>query len=385
MVDINRIIYLLSRDRKGVLSFAEKVELNKWLMEPRNRRLYYKLHNKHTEDAMLKLLQSYHVESELKKVHQTIAKQQPAKRMKNSYWRFSAIAASFLLFMAAAYYLYESQSKQNQEQIVPGKDVATLILEDGTRIALDTIGDALSNLHHIRISTDSNHRPIYEFLGDEAAAIGSHIIETPRGGQYTILLPDSSKVWLNAESSLEYPVDFLSNRAVKLTGEAYFDIYPQETQEGLDRFTVELPDHKLEVLGTQFNVNSYSERPFTETTLVKGRVNILSERKQQELRSGEQAIVKRGEAEIIVQEVDTRAFSDWKDGHFYFDDAPIQHIMDKVSKWYDVDVEYVGETTNEGFGGEISRFDNLEELLSLLEMTEKVQFKIEGRRVIVMP
>lgn len=385
MMDVNRIIYLLSRDRKGELNLEEKAELNRWLAEPKNRRLYHGLQDKHDENAALKLLQSYNVESELKKVHQVIAKQQPTVRVKNNYRRFSTIAASLLIFIVAAYYIYISQMQEDNEQIPPGRDVATLILEDGTRIVLDTIGETLSSLHHIRISTDSNQRPVYEFLGNETSLSGSHIIQTPRGGQYTILLPDGSKVWLNAESSLEYSMDFLSNRAVKLTGEAYFDINTMETQEGVARFTVELSDHKLEVLGTQFNVNSYSERPFTETTLVEGRVNILSEQKQMELRPGEQAIVKRGKAEILVQKVDTREFSDWKEGHFYFDNTPIQHIMDKVSKWYNVDVEYVGEITKEGFGGEVSRFDNLEELLSLLEMTEKVHFKIEGRRVIVMP
>lgn len=385
MMDLNRIIYLLSQDRKGELNLQEKAELNQWLVEPKNRRLYHKLRDKQDEDAALTLLQSYNVESELKKVHRTIAKPNATVRMKSNYWRFSAIAASLLIFVAAAYYIYVSQTPKNKEQIVPGSDMATLILENGTKIALDTIGDVLSNLHHIRISTDANQRPVYEFLGNETAMSGSHIIQTPRGGEYRVLLPDGSKVWLNAESSLEYPMDFLTNRAVKLTGEAYFDVNTMETQKGFAPFTVELPDHKLEVLGTQFNVNSYSERPFTETTLVEGRVNILSKQKQTELRPGEQAIVKRGETEILVHKVDTREFSDWKDGHFYFDDAPIQHIMNKVSKWYDVDVEYVGDITNEGFGGEVSRFDNLEELLSLLEMTEKVHFKIEGRRVIVMP
>ncbi|MCL7986405.1 DUF4974 domain-containing protein [Sphingobacterium sp. lm-10] len=383
-----RIIELLRKERTGVLDAHEKRELTDWLSIPKNTTLYHKLKDIQSEKEALDQLAAYETETQLTQILDILSQEKFVRKPKRNWFKVAAWSAACL---AAAMMIISQFSKPDEQVnslIAPGTDKAILTLEDGSIVPLSDLATGVDTSNgYMRVYEDSEGRPVYEYTGSDHDKQGWHTITTPKGGQYTVKLPDGSTIWLNAASKLSYPLNFLADRKVKLEGEGYFDVkkLPQ-TDKTLAHFTVELPGHSVQVLGTQFNINAYQENAQIETTLIAGKVQISAEGSTRVLRPGQQARVSSsGLGDILIQEVDTRSFSDWKDGYFYFDDIQIQDIMKKIAKWYDIEVIYSGTIPKEKFGGEISRFENLQELLDLLEMTEKIHFKVEGRRVTVMP
>lgn len=383
-----RIIELLHKERTGALNAQEQQELTNWLSTSKNATLYQQLKDSASEKEALDRLQAYDTETELAQILGRLAPQQQNKKTNRNWFKVAALSAACL---AAAFLLIFPFFKKTEEVkniIIAGTDKAVLTLEDGTIVPLSnfktTVNDSSGTM---RVYADSEGRPVYEYTGTDNNSSGWHTITTPKGGQYTVKLPDGSTIWLNAASKLSYPLNFLADRKVKLEGEGYFDVQKMSVNQAtLAPFTVELSGHQVHVLGTQFNINAYKENAQTQTTLIEGSVQISAQGSTSMLRPGQQAIVSSsGPGVIRIQEVDTRSFADWKEGYFYFDEISIQDIMKKIAKWYDIEVAYAGTIPTEKFGGEISRFENLQELLDLLEMTEKVHFKVEGRRVTVMP
>lgn len=204
-------------------------------------------------------------------------------------------------------------------------------------------------------------------------------ISTPRGGQYQLQLPDGSKVWLNAQSSLRFPARFIGNeRLVTLTGEGYFEVAKDKAHP----FKISINNMQVEVLGTHFNVMGYNDEPATTTTLLEGSVKIIKGGSVQKIVPGEQAIVKDG---IRVAKVNAEEAIEWKNGNFNFSHEKLGSIMRRISRWYDVDIAYSQRTTGATFVGTIPRSTNITEVLKYLELTGLVHFKIEERRVTVMP
>lgn len=384
----DRIIYLLQADRLNKLTIDEREELNEWLMEPKNQALYQKIDTKAKSSSILEELLSYDTEDNFKKVLKEIEQNEPTK--KYPYFKpILSYAASIALLVSLSFYFFNKKSKSDPslevEVIKPGGNYATLTLENGSTIELDTAHGIISDLYGIEISKDESGMVVYTVNNRESETPHStHKISTPRGGQYTIILPDSSKVWLNSESSIEYPLHFASSREVKLSGEAYFDVTKRYAEDNSRLpFKIELANQSIEVLGTQLNVNAYNDNEIIKTTLLTGQVKVNSNNESVLLKPGEQAVLQKSNSNLSVKQVNTKEHCDWKEGYFYFENETIHQIMDKVSRWYDIEVEYKGPITDEGFGGEISRFENIQELLNVLEMTGKIKFQIEGRRVIV--
>ncbi len=383
-----RIIELLHKERTGALNAQEQQELTNWLSTSKNATLYQQLKNSASEKEALNKLQAYDTETELAQILGRITTQQRNKKTNRNWFKVAALSAACLAAALILISLLFKPAKEVSAVIAAGTDKAVLTLEDGTIVPLS---DFETKVNHssgtMRVYADAEGRPVYEYTGTDNNSAGWHTITTPKGGQYTVKLPDGSTIWLNAASKLSYPLNFLADRKVKLEGEGYFDVQKMSVNRGtLAPFTVELSGHQVQVLGTQFNINAYKENAQTQTTLIEGKVQITAQAGTSMLRPGQQAMVSSsGSGAIHVQEVDTRSFADWKEGYFYFDEISIQDIMKKIAKWYDIEVAYAGTIPTEKFGGEISRFENLQELLDLLEMTEKVHFKVEGRRVTVMP
>ncbi|HEY1201824.1 MAG TPA: FecR domain-containing protein, partial [Niastella sp.] len=207
-----------------------------------------------------------------------------------------------------------------------------------------------------------------------------NVLETPKGGQYQIALPDGTKVWLNASTRLYFPTVFKpGERKVKLSGEAYFEV----KHDASNPFIVETATGGLlRVLGTSFNVSAYQEDVHETTTLLTGSLQVTRNQSQVLLKPGQQATVSTQKIED-VQEVETSYAVAWKEGYFMFNREPIKAIMAKVARWYDVDVVYDGPVTETRFWGTVSRFSQVSDVLKMLEATNRVHFTIEGRKIYV--
>jgi ferric-dicitrate binding protein FerR (iron transport regulator) len=200
-----------------------------------------------------------------------------------------------------------------------------------------------------------------------------------------VKLPDGTKVWLNAASSIRFlPAFSAKERSVEVTGEAYFEVEKDSKRP----FKVKTALQEVQVLGTSFNINSYTDEPRTTTTLLDGsvRVALLNSNDGTLLKPGQQARVDHaGNNAISIATVDPQQFVDWKDGYFKFSRDNIQSIMRKIARWYDVDIAYSGEVTKEGFVGAIKRSEDISEVLQTLKLTGIIHFKIEGKTVTVLP
>ena len=195
------------------------------------------------------------------------------------------------------------------------------------------------------------------------------------------MLPDGTKVWLDAGSSISYPVAFTGNsRRVRLTGQGYFEVAKNKEKP----FYVEVNRSEVKVLGTHFNISAYEEDPENTTTLLEGSVQISKNGKAALLQPGQQASIAAGSDHIVVSEANIDDVMAWKNGYFIFNDDDIRGIMRKVSRWYDVDVDYRGDFAGRHFGGTFYRSKGINELLNHLERIGKLHFKVAGRRVTVM-
>ena len=269
----------------------------------------------------------------------------------------------------------------------PGGHRAILTLADGKTITLNEAADGeLVRAVGMVIRKTGNGQLVYEVAGDNVnVEAGTYnTISTPNGGTYQVILPDGTKVWLNAASTLRFPTSFVSlkERKIELSGEAYFEVI----KDAKHPFRVLTAKQEVQVLGTHFNISSYVDEPTVKTTLFEGSVKVNNLQKTGAanviLKPGQQSIISEGEIRIAKADMDEVLA--WKNGVFVFNDEPLESIMKKVSRWYDVDVEYQGVDKNKLFGGSVSRFDNVSKVLRQLELTGGVHFKVEEGRIIAM-
>jgi len=304
------------------------------------------------------------------------------------------IAASVLLIAGVGYLTYKNKANDQftvaqQYDLPAGTNKATLTLSDGRVVALNnTIVGKVATEAGMEITRATDGTLVYKMVNTKHGSAGFNTISTPAGGQYTVVLPDGSKVWLNAGSSLKYPTTFAKNgRNVTLTGEGYFEVAHVDGIKGRLPFTVSVVKgnsqiEQLEVLGTHFNINAYADEPYVKSTLLQGSVKIaINDGKTTLLKPGQQA--RLSNQTIQVEPADTDMDVAWKNGEFVFRED-LHSAMRKVARWYDVEVVY-DETApkNLTLGGWMSRGTNISEVLNHIQLTGKVHFKLEGRRVIV--
>ncbi|WP_129714064.1 FecR family protein [Pedobacter sp. SYP-B3415] len=303
--------------------------------------------------------------------------------------------AAILILSAGIFYFNRPKTEKTQVEatmavhkpkpIVPGGNKAVLTLADGTVIPLDQQSDGLlANEQSLSVSKRSGQLTYLTDASSATEKTAYHTISTPKGGQFQVNLPDGTRVWLNAGSSIRFPLDFAKGRRVELQGEAYFEVASMRKAGKKIPFTVSSNGQQIDVLGTHFNVNAYHDEPFTRTTLLEGSVRIKKAGTEEHvmLRPGQQALVNE---DIRVSQADTEKAIAWQRGYFSFDNESVESIMRTVSRWYDVDVVINDQIRNRRFGGTLSRFGQISTLLGLMEKTGVIHFKIEGRRVIVMP
>lgn len=294
------------------------------------------------------------------------------------------IAASVLclITIGVSLYFYSSQPNTPNENpylvdITPGYDQAKVITDEGKVIYLDSV----SITKGLERKLDKSGKFYFKYLlANKTSDHKLHTITTPKGGQLTLELPDGSRLWMNAESTIKFSNGFINEcREVIAEGEVYFDVKELYKQGKKVPFKVITKDQQIEVLGTAFNVNSY--RPQIITTLVKGKVKIIDKAKHEiTLKPNQQAILTN---DFYVNDVDPSFAIAWKDGDFAYYKANIEEIMLDISRWYNVDIEYKGNFDNDIFTGTISRFENIDKLLNTLELTGSFNLKREGRKIIV--
>lgn len=304
--------------------------------------------------------------------------------------RLSVAAAVTSLLFVSVFYFFQSKNntasvankdKVKHTDIAPGQNGAILRLADGSSIVLDSAHDGILSQQGNAVAMKDGAQLSYVKDGSGKAATGYNTIETPRGRQFQLTLEDGTKVWLNAASSIRFPVVFNGNeRPVDITGEVYFEVAKNKEKP----FIVRHGDMQVQVLGTHFNVNAYNDESTINTTLIEGSVRISKAKTAGMLKPGQQAQVSGAGSLRIKEHADVEEVLSWKNGRIAFTNAGLESIMRQVSKWYDVDVEYAGPVPNRTFTADISRNTNLSEFLKVLELSN-IHFRIDGRKLIVLP
>ncbi|HWW41613.1 FecR family protein [Pedobacter sp.] len=318
----------------------------------------------------------------------------PKSGRKMKLWYKIAATAAVLLMIGAGYFYMWRQATENKDQIYvrndikPGGNRAVITLGNGKTIDLNKTGTGILSQEAGLLITKAADGQVICKLDPHAAKESSLMtITTPRGGAYMLELPDGTKVWLNAASSLQYlPVRAkAAERRVTLQGEAYFEVAKDKTKP----FFVETAHQVIKVLGTHFNVSAYEDDPSTRTTLFEGSVWVHESRHGVKF-AGNQAVLVPGQQSLWtsnglkVQLADLKEALAWKNGYFIFNEETLGSIMQKVSRWYNIDVVFKDDLEKTSFIGVISRSKNLASVLQLLQETGNVHFKMEGRSVIVM-
>lgn len=270
------------------------------------------------------------------------------------------------------------QAKKLSTDVAPGGNRAYLTLENGKKIALNEEKNGiLASESGTIISKVADGQLNYSGAGKLTKDFNT--IETPRGGKYQVVLPDGSRVWLNAATKLRYPISFVSakNRIVELTGEAYFEI----AKDSGHPFIVKSRNQEVKVLGTHFNINNYNDEVLSKTTLLEGSISIKNNKKQQILKPGQQAVV-NANVIYVRDDLDAQLSIAWKNGLFKFDDTNLRTVMKQIERWYNVDVSYEGNIPDLKFNGGTFMNKNLSEVLKVLELNG-LNFRIEGNKIIV--
>lgn len=313
-------------------------------------------------------------------------------------WPRIAAAASILIFLCTGFYflIHKRSVKQTTRtanyDVAPG-DNRAILTTNGKRIVLDeTKSGLIVNHGNLAITKASDGLVVYRSTsaGNRAGSVMLYdTLTIPRGGQHQLLLADGTKIWLDADTKFRYPEQFTGKeRLVELiSGEAYFEVVHNSAKP----FRVKVKNQVIEDLGTHFNINAYDDESAIRTTLVEGSIRLklnmpssVSGKKDVVLEPGQQAIVGSGMSTLTLKAVDTEEALAWKNGYFRFNNEKIQSVMRKLSRWYDIDVQFAGKTSDEGYYGHISRYKNISEVLKMLEQTKGIHFKIEGRRVTVL-
>lgn len=321
-------------------------------------------------------------------------------------WMYAAAVIVVLLTAGTGYYFFsipdtkvqeisQKTPPAKQQDLAPGRNGAMLILDDGTTISLDSADNGVLALQGNTRVMNKDGYVSYEKTGASKNEVLYNTISTPRGRQFSLILSDGSKVWLNAASSIRYPANFDGDeRKVVISGEVYMEIAVGFRKNQLGEkekipFIVQFNaasgnKGEIQVLGTHFNVNTYGDDRDVKTTLLEGSIRMSLNNQEVMINPGQQASVDKKGRLKLYNDIDMDAVMAWKNGYFSFNNTDMYALMNEIGRWYDVDVEYAGAVPERKFGGEIARNSNASQVLKIMEESN-VRFRIEEKKIIVLP
>jgi len=306
--------------------------------------------------------------------------------------RLYKVAVVFISIVSIVFVLQHINSNnmiaENSVKIEPGKAKATIVLSDGSRHYLDEENpQELKERGTVILNSgnklDYKTEPTSDFLHAKRLQSRYNTIKIPRGGEFFLSLSDGTKVWCNSETTITYPLQFgEKERKVKLIGEAYFEVEHNPDKP----FKVEIEGQVIEVLGTSFNVKAYADESKTSTTLVNGSVRIELDKELENvvITPGFQCEVNRMNKSYTVSHVDVRSVTAWKEGYYMFDDATLEEMMLTLSRWYDFTFNFKNDHVRQlRFSGKLKRTDRFEDILTIIENTNEMKFKVKEKNVII--
>lgn len=379
-----RLGRLILHYMQGLLNEDEKQELERWRSASEEHEILFRqwLSANHWKQCMARFVKN---EKDTRAEWYVIRRRTFGKRDGRRFiYSWQGVAAIVLLVLFLGIPFYKMQYTPSgvvlpaSDTIVPGISCAVLELADGRRI------DLREGVVQSRLQGEK-----WEILKDslkyQAAVAGMkeeyHTLRVPRGGEYTLLLADGTKVFLNAASCLKYPVSFCGNmRRVKLEGEAFFEVAPNREKP----FVVEVGQLQVKVLGTSFGVRSYEEDREIRTTLLSGKVNVLAGNESYSLTPSQQAVYDKSTGSVNVKIVDTELFTAWKNGQLIFDNCHLEDILRDLSRWYSFEVFYLNSHVKEiPFSLNIRKHEEFVQVLELLQNTGKIKCEIKKNTVII--
>lgn len=382
--DIEQKIFLLKAALSGELSAKEQEELEEWLNASEgNRKIYEQICNRQRIAEKLGFYQQGDMEADWKEVHRQIS----GGSRRRVYLRWISYAAVFAGIILIAFIYTSRQTTEipgslvlNTDSIRPGSRQAYIELVNGERIVLGGTDKGLVKQVEGGILKEGEEGLVLEgndSVPDCPEKVEYNRVIVPRGGEYQLVLADGTRVWMNSDSKLEFPILFRgSERRVRLQGEAYFQVKRNRQMP----FRVEANGTEVAVLGTEFNIQAYGEN--VRTTLVEGAVAVKVEGNTFRLVPGEEADVNGGK--VVIAKVDVYERIAWKEGKFVFREKRLEEVMDILGRWYDVEIVYRNAAARElHFTGNIPRHATIGEVLEFLERTRLVHFSIMGRTVMV--
>jgi len=387
---------LIHKHLKNNLSVEERERLEGWLKEGDNREHFTRMTDEEYLLQGLTILHEAELSRESDKSHMDWNGASGSARvlpMGFPIW-YKVVAAAIILLLFVGGYFYLSHNRtynksRTGEQIVarknvllPGGNHAILTIAGGGKIVLDNASNGLlTKQGTTSVVKLSDGKLAYNGSTEKASTTEYNTISTPRGGQYQVELPDGTNIWLNSASSLKFPTAFnRKDRSVELEGEAYFEV----AQNASMPFYVTANGVRVNVLGTKFNVNAYTDEPNAKITLLQGSVKVQVDQAGSLLKPGQQARVVAGKIDLI-KKADLDEAMAWKNGKFHFNNASIETVMRQLSRWYDIEeVRYEGARTANTFTGDIDRDYSISDALKILELSN-VHFRIEDKKIMVLP
>lgn len=374
------------RDIRNECSEEEKIHLQEWReASEENRHTYEEIRSIIQCGA---LIQGYDRLDKSRALDKVMKRVKPSPVIRRFSWiKYAAAIVLPLLVGVVAYYLFDLTAEGSHAPVIakydiqPGEAKAVLYLSDGREINLkdvsdSTIRDGYSD-QEILFRDKSNTLNYYDSLREENT-VGKLVynkIVVPRGGEYMLILSDGTKVWLNSETEMEYPLCFGQNiREVRLKGEAYFEV-----KKDIERpFNVLMGDARIEVTGTSFNASCYPENGDCSATLASGKINLWGNHSMKRINVGERAVYDKTSKEITVKTVDLKYYTSWRHGTFYFYDTPLSEITEALGRWYDVKFYFTDEALRDVcFSGAALRNRPIDFILKLLESTQSLKFSIK--------
>jgi transmembrane sensor len=388
-----RLLALITNYLAGDLTEEEQLELRRWVLsDPGNGAFLSKLTNKESLRIEIERWKNIEPSAGHDKWLKALGDRERGKILRITRWA----AAACLAVGAAGFWLFRSPvgklplipaQTAIARPILPGRNTAVLTLSDGREVLLDSSrnGDLAMEGNARLVKLDSGSLSYIPSGKDKNEGVTYNTLSTPHAGVYRLILPDGSRVWLNSASSIRFPVTFgRSLRQVELYGEAYFEV----KRAGAPFKVIVQPSagsrikNIIEVLGTHFNVQAYSDESVIKTTLLQGAIRVYGSDHDAVLHPGEQALM--SDHLQVLKQVDTAEAVSWKEGLFQFKSADIQTVMRQIARWYDVEVKYEGPMNGHKLTAVVGMNTNLSEVLEILAISG-YHFRIEGRSITVLP